>query len=153
MNQCAVRVVSTKSRLTLRSLARASIACKQALASARAPVIRMHGETGELGHAVLVLIQRGAPDDHAIVFEHEETLDFHFQQIAAALDQRAVRLERFEQPQHAADVLDARRPQFFERILRQHGADAAARKKFEQQRAVGVARQEMRTLNARRGRR
>ena len=88
-------------------------------------MIRMHGEAGQLGHAFLKRIQSRATNNDTIMFEHKEALNLHLQQLAAALDQRAIVFQRFEQTQNAADIVNFCRPQFLDRIGRQQRADPA----------------------------
>ena len=85
-------------------------AAQKAFAGAGIAIFGMHGEAGELAGAFVgERIQRCAAHDHAIVLEHEEATDLHLEQLARALDQRAIGLERLDQLQDAADVVDARR--------------------------------------------
>ena len=92
-------------------------------------------------------IQGGAADNHAVVVEHGKTPDFHFQQVAAAFDQRAIRFQRLDQAQNAADVVNFGITQFFHRVRRDHGAHALMREQFLQQRAFGMSRDQVRALN------
>ncbi len=82
------------------------------------------------------------------MLDHQEIADLRFQELAAALDERAVGLERLDQRQHAADILDARRAELLERIGGDHGADAALREELEQQRSRHATRDEVRAAHA-----
>src|SRR6185436_2203228 len=87
---------------------------QQPLARVASAKIRIDHQTRKLGCVFLgKRIECGATDDHAVVVEHDETPDLHFQQIAAALDQRAVGFERLDQTQDAADVGNFCNTQFF----------------------------------------
>ena len=109
---------------------------QQPLAVARVAIFRCDREACEIGALrVGERIERGAAADRAVVLDDHEVADLGFQELPASLHQRAVRFERLDQRQHAADVLDARRPQFLERIAADHGADAGVREELEQQRA------------------
>src|SRR5688572_11356014 len=110
---------------------------QQALTRARAAKVRVHGEAGELARSLLGEgIERGAADDHAVVLEHHEAPDLALEQIAIALDQRAVGLEGLDQLEHAADVLQPRRAQVLDGIGGQHGPHALPREELEQQAVV-----------------
>ena len=73
-------------------------AFQQALARVAAAKFRMHHQARKLRGALLgERIQRGATGDHAVVLQHGKPSYFHFQQVAAALDQRAVGFQRLDQ--------------------------------------------------------
>lgn len=67
MNQCSVRVVSTKRRLTPARRAVVLYTLHQLLAAARLPVavVRMDGQAGQLRHLVGIAVEGGATDDDA----------------------------------------------------------------------------------------
>src|SRR5258705_13958186 len=96
-------------------------------------ILRRDGEAGELRALVLAEgIERGAAADDAVVLDHQEIADLRLQELAAALDERAVGLERLDQRQHAADILDARRAELLERIGGGQGAGPPLRGKLEE---------------------
>lgn len=129
-NQCAVRVVSTNSRRRLRR-GRALDAADQPLAVTVILIVGVHAHGRHLRHAgVGKRVQRRAAVDDAIVLEHREALDFALDQLARALDQRAVGFQRLEQLQQPADVLDIGLAHRFEIRGRDHRAHAVMREQF-----------------------
>src|SRR6185369_3110258 len=118
---------------------------RQSLAVARVAIVRRHREAGELGALRLrKRIERGAAADRAVVLDDDEVADLRFEQLAAALHQRAFGFQRLDQRQHAADVLDACRPQLFELVGADHGADTRCGEELEQQRTRDAAREQVR---------
>ncbi len=115
-NQPDVRVVSTNRR-GKPELARALLdLVQQRLAVAFAPEVGMHRERGELARSLLrESIERRAADDHAVVLGDDEALDFHLQALARAAHQDALVLQRLDDRQDAADVVDRRAAQMRER--------------------------------------
>ena len=144
-----MRVVSTNSVGELQ-LARARLdLVHQRLAVALAPEVRMHGQRRELADLLLgKRVQRGAADDRAVVLGDDEALDLGLQPLARAAHQNALLLERLDDREDAADVVDRRAAQVRERRRRDHRAHAVAREELEQQRAVEVAADEVRALDA-----
>ena len=136
-----MRVVSTNSAASLQ-LARARLdLVHQRLAVAFAPEVGMHGQRGELADLLVrERVERGAADDLAVVLGDDEALDLALQPLARAAHQHALLLERLDDREDAADVVDRRVAQVRERRRRDHRADAVAREELEQQRAVDVAR-------------
>src|SRR5437660_12860746 len=123
---------------------------QQPLAVARAAILGRYRRAGELlALRVGKRVERRAAADRAVVLDDDEVADLGFQQLAASFHQRAVGFERLDEREHAADVLDARRPQLLERIGGDHRADAGVREKLEQQRAGPAARTPMRAAGAR----
>src|SRR5262245_43865482 len=94
---------------------------EQTLPGAGSAMIGVHHQSREFRHAAFVLVERGGSDDDSVVFKYVETIDFHFEQIAATLDQSAICFERLDEAQNAADILDASRAQLFQWILGHHG--------------------------------
>src|SRR3954462_13687970 len=117
---------------------------QQPLAVAGVPVVGRYREAGEFG-ALRVRKRRepGAAGDRAVVLDDDEVPDLGFEQLAAALHQRAFGFQGLYERQHAADVFDARRPQLLELVGADHGADAGGREKLEQQRPGDAARDQM----------
>src|SRR3982751_4756529 len=103
---------------------------QQTLPGARSAVIGMYCKTRQLRHSGFVSVKTGATDDDSVVLQHIEPVNFHLEEIAPALDQNTFGLQRLDEPQNAADVLDARLTQFFKRVLGHHRADAAIREKL-----------------------
>src|SRR5882762_5445434 len=67
---------------------------EQPLAVAGVAIFGRDRQAGEFGALVVGEgVERGAAADRAVVLHHQEIADLRFQQFAAALDQRAVRLE------------------------------------------------------------
>ena len=117
---------------------------EQPLAVARVPVALGDRQAGEL--AALVVgkgIKRRAADDRSVVVDHQEVADLRLEQLAAALHERAVCLERLDQREDPAHVLDARRTQLLHRVRGDHRAHAAVGEELEQQRARRAARDEV----------
>ena len=83
----------------------------------------------------------------------EKRVDLHFQPLAAAPDQRAVRLQRRDQRQDGADVVVRGIAQQRQRRAGQHGADAVAGEELHQHRAVGTVDRGNARGRRRRGRR
>ncbi len=109
----------------------------------------MHGERGELADLLVgKCVQRGAADDRVVVLGDDEALDLHLEPLARAADEDALLLERPDDLQDAADVVDRRAAQVRERRRGDHRPDAVAREELEQQRAVDVAADEVRALDA-----
>src|SRR5262245_28508734 len=97
---------------------------QQPLAVARVAIAARHREAGELRALVVGKgIERRAAYDARVVLDHQEVADLGLEQLAAALHQRAFGLERLDQREHAAHVLDARRAQLLDRVRGDHGAD------------------------------
>jgi hypothetical protein len=98
---------------------------------------RIDGQACHFGHFLFREgIERGAAEDHAIVLDDGEIVDFAFDQLAAALDQRAVGFQRLDQLDDAADVLNCGLAQAFQVLVRDHGAHAIVGEQFQQGRAV-----------------
>src|SRR5688572_8420022 len=122
---------------------------QQALAGAVIAEVRVHGEAGEFAGALLrKRVERGTRHDHAIVLQNDEAVHLSFEQAAVALDQRAVRLERLDELQDAADILGARGTQHLQRVGREQRAYAAMREKLEEEGVVEMTGNEMRALYA-----
>ena len=110
--------------------------------------MRLHfgidGKTGHFGHFFLrERIQRRAAENHIVMVDNGEIVDFALDQFAAALDQRAVGFQRLDQAQNAADILDRGFAQAFQVFVGDHGADAVMRKQFQQHRAVDRERHDV----------
>ncbi len=83
----------------------------------------MHGQCGKLSGLLAGKgIQRRAADDHAVVLGDDEALDLHFQPLARAAHQHALILQRLDDGQDAADVVDRRAAQVGQRRGRDHRA-------------------------------
>ena len=116
----------------------------QLVAVAAAAVLGHHGQTGHLGRLLAAEgIERGTADDDAIVIEDREAADLHLDAFAAALDQGAVGLQRTDQGEYRADVVDRRLAQMRQRRLGHHRTDAGAGEKLHQHGPVGSAVDEM----------
>ena len=98
----------------------------------------MHGHAAELAHAVLwVREQRAAGDDQPIAHHHVELADLELELLARARHQHAGVLERLDQCQHTADVLDARLAHRLVVLVGvEHQPDAVAGVELAQQRAL-----------------
>src|SRR5687767_14824577 len=80
---------------------------EEALAVARVAVLGGDREAGELGALfVRKRIQRGAAHDARVVLDDEEVADLGFEELTASLYQRSFGLERLDEREHAAHVLD-----------------------------------------------
>ncbi|MNS81095.1 hypothetical protein D3C72_1147960 [compost metagenome] len=121
----------------------------QQVAEAAVAAVGADREAGQLGHAVFRERQhRDAGGDAVVVFQHRVVADLHFQVFAAALDQDALFLQRADQRQDVADVLDAGLADLDQRIARDHGAGAVVGKQLHQQRAVVVVADQVRAHHA-----
>ena len=83
------------------------------------------------------------------MLEHDEPADLLLEQLAAAAHQRAVGLQRLDQPQDAADVVDRCLAQPLELVGGEHAARASVREELDQQRPVYLARDDVRALDSR----
>ena len=109
----------------------------------------MHGEGSQLSGALLgKCVERCAANDRAVVLRDDEALDLHFEPFARAAHEHAFCLQRLDDRQDAADVVDCRAAQMRERRGGDHRAHAVASEQLEQQRAVAMAADEVRPLNA-----
>src|SRR6185436_7183901 len=105
----------------------------------------MYGERCELADAFRgECVKRGAADDVIIVLGNDEPLDLAFEALSRATDEHALLLERLDDTEDAADVVNRRVAQMCERRRGDHRADAVAGEKLEQQRTVVMAADEMR---------
>ena len=121
----------------------------QRLAVPFAPEIRMHGQRGQLADALVEeRVERRAADDVVVVFRDDEALDLALQPLARAPHEHTLLLERLDDRENAADVVDGRIADMRERRRGEHRAHAVPREELEQQRAVVVAAYEMRALHA-----
>ena len=77
------------------------------------------------------------------MLEHAEAVDLDLEQLTRALDQRAIRLERGDELENAAHVLDAGLAQPLQRVLGDHGADAIVGEQLQQQGAIDVPRKQV----------
>src|SRR4030095_11865566 len=69
--------------------------------------VRVNGERGQLADFLLgERIERSATDDPVVVLGDDEALDFGFQPFARAADEDALFLERLDDGENAADVVD-----------------------------------------------
>src|SRR6185295_3447996 len=78
----------------------------------------------------------------------DEALDLGLQALARAAYEDALFLERLDDLQQSADVVDRRVAKVRERRGRDHRADTVAREELEQQRAVEVTADQVRSLHA-----
>ena len=78
----------------------------------------------------------------------DEALDLHLQPLPRPAHENTLFLERLDDLQDAADIVDRRVAHVRERRRRDHRADAVAREELEQQRAVDVPADEMRAHDA-----
>ncbi len=107
-----------------------------------------HGKRRQFRRLARERVERGAADDDAVVFDHEEAVHFALEQFASAVDQGALGLQRFDQLQDAADVVDAGRAQALDLVGGDHAARTAVGEEFEQQRAVHLVRHHVRARHA-----
>ena len=97
----------------------------------------MDDEASHFGHRIgRVIVQRRATVDHAVVLEHSEVFHVAFDDGATAGNQRAVRLERLDQLENGADVVDGGWPQVIQGIFDHHGAHAVVGEDFKQDHAI-----------------
>ena len=82
------------------------------------------------------------------MLEHDEPADLLLQQLAAAAHQGAVGLQRLDQLQDAADVVDCRTAQPLELVGGDHASGAGVGEELDQQCAVYIARDNVRALDA-----
>ena len=69
--------------------------------------VRAHGQARHLGHLRFrERVQRGAAEDDAVVLDHGKLFDLAFDQLARTFHERAVRLQRFDELDNPADVLN-----------------------------------------------
>ena len=105
-----------------------------------------YDQTGELARGFFCKrVQRGAGDQNAVMLQHEKTPDLPLEQGAAALDERAVRFERLDQLENAADVLERRGAKGLDGIGREHRSHALVGEEFEQQTIIDVTGDQMGT--------
>src|SRR6185503_2727571 len=111
----------------------------QRLAIPYAPEIRVHRQRRELSDPLVrERIERRAADDVVIVLRDDEPLDLRLQPLARAAAEDTLLLQRLDDRQDAAGIVDGGIADVRERGRRHHGADAVAREELEQQRAVMV---------------
>ena len=125
-----MRVVSTNSVVSLQpARARLDLA-HQRLAVALAAEIRVHGERGELADLLVgKRVQRRAADDRVVVLGDDEALDLALEPLARAADEDALLLERLDDLQDAADVVDRRVAHVRERAPRRPSCPTPSRVK------------------------
>ena len=108
----------------------------------------MHSEGSQLSGALLgKCVERCAANDRAVVLRDDEALDLHFEPFARAAHEHAVCLQRLDDRQDPADVVDRRAAQMRERRGGDHRAHAVASEQLEQQGAVAMAADEVRPLD------
>ena len=108
-------------------------ALQQPLAIALALHRRVDGQTGHLGHPLLgKRVHRRTAEDHLVVLDHREVADLGLDQCPVALDQRAVGLQRLDQRQNAAHVVDGGFAQRFQCFLHHHRAHAVVQEELQQ---------------------
>src|SRR5204863_10209375 len=96
--------------------------------------IGMNGERRELAHALVgECIERRAADDVVVVFGDDEALDLALQPLARPAHEDALLLQRLDNRNDAADVVDRRIANVRERGRRQHRSNTVAREELEQQ--------------------
>src|SRR6185369_10624424 len=124
-------------------------ALEDLFAVALALALRRHGQRRHLARLCLrVGIDRGAGEDHAVVFDDGVVGDVALDLGAVALDQGAVLLERLDQLQDAADVVGGRLAQLLQLLVDHHGADPVVHVHLQQQRPVGGERDDVAALHA-----
>jgi len=124
-------------------------ALEQFLAVARALALGRDGDGGHFcGLGFQIGVQGGAAEDHAIVLDHGVAGNVALDLGAVALDQGAVFLERLDQLDDAAHIVDGGFAQLFELFVDHHGADAVVHIDFQQQRAVHRKRQDVAAFHA-----
>src|SRR5690606_35991516 len=110
---------------------------QQHLAFAFALPFRVYDQAGHFGHVVFEVGYDGhAAVDHPVVLQHGEFFDVAFDDGTTAGHQRTIGLQRFDQLDNGADVIDHGRAQVVEGIFNHHGSYAVVREDFEQYRAV-----------------
>ena len=126
---------------------------EQHLSPGATPIVVMHRQAGQLTHSgVGVAMQRRAADRHAVAVDHDVILDLVLQPLPGSGDQHAAGLERLEQREQAADVIQYRLPQLLVAILGDHGADPVAGEQLAKQRVVVVPGKQVRTADTVAGR-
>ncbi len=117
---------------------------QQGVGAAAVAVARVHGDAGQFAHALLgERIERGAADDGAVAFQQDEAFDLHFQPLARAPHQGTVFLQRSDQFQDAAHIVDGGGPQPFVNIAGDQGAHPVAGEQLQQQCAVDLAAEQV----------
>ncbi|OIQ64180.1 hypothetical protein GALL_542700 [mine drainage metagenome] len=92
-------------------------------------------------------IERGAGKNNAVVFDHRVQAHVAFDFGAAAFDQGAIFLKRFNQLQNATDIIDTGFTQTFQLFIDHHGANAIVHIDFQQDRAVYRKRNDVAAFN------
>ena len=77
------------------------------IAPARTPIGRVHRETGKLSRALIrVAVECGATHNRAITLRYHETVDFSLQHLPRPAHQDTLLLQRLNQLQHTANILN-----------------------------------------------
>ncbi|CAM5620330.1 hypothetical protein SSTU70S_01056 [Stutzerimonas stutzeri] len=116
-------------------------AFEQLVAAPAVAVFRVDSQTGQLaGIRIGDRIERRAGDDQPVALDDAELLDLALQHLARAPHQNALLLQRCDQVDQPADVLDGGLAQLLELLLGHQGAGAIAGEQLVEQRAVvGIA--------------
>ena len=123
-------------------------ALQQFVATATVAVLRVDRQAGQFaGIRVGDRVQRGAGDDQAIALDDAELADLALQHFARTAHQDALVLQRSDQLDQAADVLDGRLAQRLELLLVDQGAAAVTGKQLGEQRAVFHVADDMAALD------
>ncbi len=121
---------------------------EQDVAAPGAAVVGVDRDAGELRHALFqVRVERGAGDRHALTLHDHEAVDLGLEQLARAAHQHARFLQRTDQLEDAADVVERRRVHRLEGLGGDERARALAGEQLAQNDAVGRARKHVDALD------
>src|SRR6266571_9301401 len=122
---------------------------QQALPIALVAMIRPNREAGELARTgAQERVERRTADDDPIVFDDGKARDLALEQLAPPAYERSVLLERLDQLQNSARVVDRGGTQFHHLVRSDHRARALVREKLDQQGTWEFTADDMGALHA-----
>ena len=125
----------------------------QLAAAVALAVVRVDGDAGDLAGRLLALehgqrVERRAADDHAVALDHRELRDLVLELLARAAHQDAFLLQRLDQLDDAAHVLDLGGADLFVGVVGDQRARAVAGEQLLQQGAVARVGDDVHALDA-----
>ena len=112
---------------------------KQFLATSSILVIRMDRQTAQFAYTLLGKGVEGSTGDRSsITLQYREMFDLHLQQFTGATYQYPLTLQRFNQFQYSADIIDRGLAYVLEQIGADQGAYTVTGKEFQQQTGIAI---------------